>query len=75
VLPKNVPSSFEGEYGNVRYYIRAFMDKTWRFDQETSAKFKVLNPVDLNKIPGLKVTKIAKSDKTNLLSHFFYRIQ
>jgi len=50
-LPSNVPSSFEGEYGYVRYTAEAKMDRPWKFDHVTRSAFTVISLVDLNLEP------------------------
>lgn len=54
VLPPTLPSSFEGQYGYVRYTVKVILDRPWKFDQETKVAFTVLSPYDLNMNPGLK---------------------
>ncbi|KAB0801520.1 hypothetical protein PPYR_05874 [Photinus pyralis] len=54
VLPPSLPSSFEGDYGYVRYIIKVTFDRPWKFDHETKKAFTVLSPLDLNSNPRLK---------------------
>jgi len=56
-LPSNVPSSFEGYYGYVRYTAKATMDRPWKFDHVTRCAFTVISLLDLNlEQPQFKVT-------------------
>jgi len=47
-LPANVPSSFEGEVGSVRYTAEATMERPWKFNHTTRSAFTVISIVDLN---------------------------
>jgi len=47
-LPTNVPSSFEGQQGYVRYTAKATMDRPWKFDHVTRCAFTVISVLDLN---------------------------
>ncbi|XP_062620948.1 arrestin domain-containing protein 3-like [Saccostrea cucullata] len=51
VLPPNLPSSFEGNHGYVRYIVKGTIDRPWRFDDHTVLAFSVLSPLDLNQLP------------------------
>ncbi|XP_063240926.1 arrestin domain-containing protein 3-like [Bacillus rossius redtenbacheri] len=54
MLPENLPPSFEGLYGSIRYTIKATLDRPWRFNQDTKLAFSVISHVDLNMMPSLK---------------------
>lgn len=55
-LPNQLPTSFEGQYGNVRYYVQAKADRPWAFDYKFKAGFTVNAFVDLNQIPDAAVS-------------------
>lgn len=47
-LPLELPSSFESEFGRVRYGIEAVVKRSWKFDYSTKIYFTVNALVDLN---------------------------
>lgn len=51
-LPPNLPSSFEGAHGYVRYSIKGIIDKPWKFDHTTKRAFTVICILDLNADPA-----------------------
>lgn len=53
-LPPTLPSSFEGEWGFVRYTVKVTLDRPWKFDQDVKMAFTVISPVDLNENPRVK---------------------
>ncbi|XP_073960410.1 arrestin domain-containing protein 4-like isoform X2 [Choristoneura fumiferana] len=50
-LPDNCPSSFEGEYGHIRYQLKVVVDRAFKFDQEKKISLRVIAPLDLNADP------------------------
>ncbi|KAK3775100.1 hypothetical protein RRG08_048310 [Elysia crispata] len=61
-LPPNLPSSFEGGEGYVRYLIKCKIDKPWKFDHKTKRPFTIVGILDLNadlsnsqRVQGVKV--------------------
>ncbi|CAD7093273.1 unnamed protein product [Hermetia illucens] len=63
-LPPTLPSSFEGEWGHVRYTIKVTLDRPWKFDQETKMAFTVISPVDLNLNPRVQDPYKLELEKT-----------
>jgi hypothetical protein len=55
VLPPNLPSSFEGQHGYVRYSVKGVIDKPWKFDHSTKRVFTVICLLDLNTDPNATV--------------------
>ncbi|XP_065335244.1 arrestin domain-containing protein 2-like [Cloeon dipterum] len=52
-LPQNIPSSFEGQFGHVRYVVCCKVDKPCARDHEAKTMFTVICPLDLNRFPHL----------------------
>lgn len=47
-LPANLPSSYIGRNGNIRYTVKVHVDVAWKFDSKFVAEFNVVAPIDLN---------------------------
>ena len=62
-LPQNIPSSFEGLHGKVRYYLQAVIDKPWKMDDICTKAVTVLDIVDLNNNPKAKVSLVVRYNK------------
>ncbi|XP_060804666.1 arrestin domain-containing protein 17 [Amyelois transitella] len=63
-LPPVLPSSFEGEYGYVRYTVKVTLDRPWKFNQDTKMAFTVINALDLNLNPSYREPIHIQMEKT-----------
>ncbi|KAK7495975.1 hypothetical protein BaRGS_00012676 [Batillaria attramentaria] len=50
-LPSNAPTSFEGQYGYLRYWAKVTIERPSNNDQSAKKVFTVICPVDLNRDP------------------------
>uniref|UniRef100_A0AC34EZD2 Arrestin-like N-terminal domain-containing protein n=1 Tax=Panagrolaimus sp. ES5 TaxID=591445 RepID=A0AC34EZD2_9BILA len=48
VIPANSPPNMSGEYGNVRYFVKANIDIPWAIDESRYMGFSVCPLIDLN---------------------------
>ncbi|XP_001599906.1 arrestin domain-containing protein 17 [Nasonia vitripennis] len=64
VLTPNLPSSFESDFGRVRYTAKASLDRPWKFDQETKVAFTVVSHLDLNQQPNAAGPVMFEKSKT-----------
>ncbi|XP_013417424.1 arrestin domain-containing protein 3-like isoform X1 [Lingula anatina] len=63
-LPPYLPTSFEGEFGNIRYIARATIDRPWWFDYHTKRGVNILSVKDLNTKPHLMTPMGVADSKT-----------
>ena len=55
ILPANLPSSFEGQHGHVRYYVETKLVRSGFFTLTKKKQFVTINSlVDLNQIQGVE---------------------
>uniref|UniRef100_A0A0K0DIV6 Arrestin_C domain-containing protein n=1 Tax=Angiostrongylus cantonensis TaxID=6313 RepID=A0A0K0DIV6_ANGCA len=62
-LPKTLPTSFEGEFGYIRYTCKAICERPWDFDIVTRKGFTVIGIEDINSDPRL--SKPISTSETN----------
>ena len=55
MLPIKTPSSFNGTYGGIAYYAKAKIDIPLAIDKKERSGFTVINPLNLNLFPNLRV--------------------
>lgn len=55
LLPENLPSTYDCEYGHIIYTIKAVANRPWKFDYVSEITLMVESPIDLNKIPNVRV--------------------
>lgn len=63
-LPSTLPTSFEGEFGYIRYTIKVALDRPWRVNPEHIMAFTVLEHIDLNARSRFKEPHNLKLDKS-----------
>nr|XP_040225113.2 arrestin domain-containing protein 3-like [Anopheles coluzzii] len=66
-LPTTLPTSFEGDYGYIRYTARVVFERPWKFDLTYKIAFTVVNQLNLNTVtPPLNVAVVQEHIK-----HFY----
>jgi len=63
LLLPNLPSSFEGSDGQVRYYIKAEIVRDWKWNHRVKQHFMVNGILDLNIFPSAKDEGNSRADK------------
>ncbi|KAL1374123.1 hypothetical protein pipiens_004992 [Culex pipiens pipiens] len=64
VLPDNLPTSFEGQYGHIRYTATILVERPTQKNTTYREAFTVLRHVNLNDDPSLKIPKKLELSKT-----------
>ena len=76
----HMPPPFEGTVGYVRYFIKATIDRPWKFDHQINRFFSILAAKDLNLIPEalvrikLLVWNVNRNAVVSSLKHFYIRL-
>ncbi|XP_055854599.1 arrestin domain-containing protein 17 isoform X1 [Episyrphus balteatus] len=55
ILPNNLPTSFDGKYGQIHYEIVTTIDRPGRYPKVYKLPFTVIHPIDLNSDPIYRV--------------------
>ncbi|XP_041375090.1 arrestin domain-containing protein 17-like [Gigantopelta aegis] len=63
MLSPNLPSSFEGRRGYVRYFCKASINRPWKFDEHTKRAFTVIHHLDLNFLPEATMPIVAEQEQ------------
>lgn len=63
-LPADLPSTFQGRWGNIKYSVKATLTRPGRFDIEREAEVKVNAHLDLNEELDLAVSLPADGTRT-----------
>uniref|UniRef100_A0A8R1DZ05 Arrestin_C domain-containing protein n=1 Tax=Caenorhabditis japonica TaxID=281687 RepID=A0A8R1DZ05_CAEJA len=50
-IPAGVPPSFEGDHGNIRYHVKATVERPWKTNRSVTRYLTVLPKKDLNSVP------------------------
>lgn len=66
VLPAQLPSSFEGKHGNIRYSCKAVLDRPWKTNKEFRLSFTVIKTEDLNML-----AQTFNPSKVEIVRHFY----
>lgn len=74
-LPYQLPSSFEGIHGSLRYYVRASLNRRYMLDAVFKKGFTVNNVVDLNLIYQAPVSHYSVCQKKLLPQSFRFLIK
>ncbi|XP_059147748.1 arrestin domain-containing protein 17-like [Physella acuta] len=63
-LSSNLPSSFEGKKGYVRYFCKATINRPWKFDEHIKRAFTVIHHLDLNAEPTASMPVWGEQEET-----------
>ncbi|CAG9821144.1 unnamed protein product [Phaedon cochleariae] len=66
-LPRDLPTTFDGSYGHIRYYVKANIDIPFAFDYEDERSFTLISLIDFNEIiQQLQLNPVNYEDEKNL---------
>lgn len=63
-LPLTLPSSFQGEHGNVIYSLKCKVDRPWKVDNKVQLMLSIVSLLDLNYQPTAMMPITATNTKT-----------
>ena len=56
ILPRHLPSSFEGRWGQIVYGVKMTLERPWKRDIEVDRNFIVESVIDFNEEPEVLVS-------------------
>lgn len=67
-LPTDIPSTYEGQHGHIRYTLEASIQRSWKDDYTSIIPIEVRGLVDLNSVPKAgEIVKIFKEKHVGLM--------
>ncbi|CAG9797191.1 unnamed protein product [Chironomus riparius] len=63
-LPDQLPYTFDGVHGEIKYYVEAVLDIPWRFDKEVKTPITIVRHDDLNLYQELRIAQKVEEVKT-----------
>ncbi|CAG9821143.1 unnamed protein product [Phaedon cochleariae] len=66
-LPRDLPTTYNGNYGHIRYYVKANIDIPFAFDYRDEISFTLVSLIDFNEIiHHLQLNPVNYEDEKNL---------
>ena len=79
ILFRGISTSFEGKYGNIRYWLKAEVEKPWGFNHKTKKAFTVISPIDINRreylVSDYRIKILFQSKVLQIHDSFHFYIQ
>ncbi|KAJ8304882.1 hypothetical protein KUTeg_018465, partial [Tegillarca granosa] len=75
-LPPNLPASFEGEYGYIRYWVKALVEKPLKsFSHVTKSAFTIIGALDLNYFSDSNTSTFYAAHKSRSITTQIFKIK
>lgn len=63
-LPEQLPYTFDGVHGEIKYFVEAVLDIPWSFDKEIKTPITIIRHDDMNMYPELRIAQKVEEVKT-----------